>query len=373
MSAAAAPYEIGRRDGAIHLEGELRMANAAGIWRSLRSHAEAQEEGWLDIDLSGARVVDGAVMSLLVELRSELEGRGVESEIVGADERVLPLVHLYGGDVPPRPRPEAPVRTIGVWLGRSIDAVSDRLRRSIQFIGELSYAVGGVTRRPSTGNWRSVLGLSERAGADGVVIVLLLNFLVGIVLAYQSAEQLKLYGANIYVADAVGISVTRELGPLITAIIMSGRSGAAYAAELGTMKVSEELDALHTMGFVPVRHLVIPRVLALFIVTPLLTLIGDVSGVLGGALIAVTKLDVTAYSYLTELRQVVVVGDVVGGLVKSSVAGLTIAMIGSQQGFATCGGPAGVGIRTTSTVVKSLVALVLIDAFFAVLLGAIRR
>ncbi len=361
MSAAAAPYEIGRRDGAIHLEGELRMANAAGIWRSLRSHAEAQEEGRLDIDLSGARVVDGAVMSLLVELRSELEGRGVESEIVGADERVLPLVHLYGGDVPPRPRPEAPVRTIGVWLGRSIDAVSDRLRRSIQFIGELSYAVGGVTRRPSTGNWRSVLGLSERAGADGVVIVLLLNFLVGIVLAYQSAEQLKLYGANIYVADAVGISVTRELGPLITAIIMSGRSGAAYAAELGTMKVSEELDALRTLGFSPTRTLVLPRIVALALVAPVLTLLGDVVGVAGGAVVGAANLDVTFAGYFAELKTAVVPSDVWTGLVKSVAFAIAIAQIGCQQGFATRGGAEGVGRRTTSTVVICLFALVILD------------
>jgi phospholipid/cholesterol/gamma-HCH transport system permease protein len=139
------------------------------------------------------------------------------------------------------------------------------------------------------------------------------------------------------------------------------------------MKVSEELDALHTMGFIPVRHLVLPRLLALAIVTPLLTLLGDVSGVLGGALVATTKLDVSASAYVTEIRHVVVIGDVVGGMVKASVAGLTIAMIGAQQGFATRGGPAGVGLRTTSTVVKSLVALVLIDAFFAVVLGALRK
>jgi phospholipid/cholesterol/gamma-HCH transport system permease protein len=157
----------------------------------------------------------------------------------------------------------------------------------------------------------------------------------------------------------------------MTTIIVIGRSAAAYAAELGTMRVSDEFDALRTMGFSPIRHLVVPRILALFIVTPLLTLIGDVTGVAGGAVVGVTTLDISAHAYLTELREMLAPGDVGRGLVKASVAGLTIAVIAAQQGFATTGGPTGVGLRTTSTVVKCLVALVLIDAFFAILLRII--
>jgi phospholipid/cholesterol/gamma-HCH transport system permease protein len=242
----------------------------------------------------------------------------------------------------------------------------------VEFVGDTVRAAGLALRDPIIGKRREVFALIVRAGTDAIPLVLLLNFLIGFVMGYDAARQLERYGAEVYVADVVGVAVTRELSPVMTSIIVLGRSAAAYAAELGTMKVSEELDALQTLGFVPVRYLVIPRVAALAIVTPLLTVLGDVAGVAGGALVGVSLLDLTTHAYFAELRQVLVPGDVLGGLLKASVAGLTIAMIGCQQGFATAGGPAGVGARTTSTVVKSLVALILIDAFFAVFLGALR-
>src|SRR5581483_10399324 len=172
-------------------------------------------------------------------------------------------------------------------------------------------------RRPKSVDWRSVPALAERAGMDGVTIVLLLNFLVGFVMAFQSARQLQNYGANVYVADVVGISVTRELAPLMTAIIMSGRSGAAFAAELGTMRVSEEIDALRTMGFAPAPFLILPRVIALAMIAPVLTLIGDIVGVAGGAVVAASSLDVSPRGYLAELKSAIFVSDVWTGLVKS--------------------------------------------------------
>jgi phospholipid/cholesterol/gamma-HCH transport system permease protein len=166
--------------------------------------------------------------------------------------------------------------------------------------------------------------------------------------------------------------VTRELGPLVTAIVIAGRSGAAFAAEIGTMRVSEEIDALRTMGFSPVRYLVLPRIAALFLVLPVLTLLGDVVGVAGGALVGVVSLGVSWRGYLAELRSAVLVQDVIGGLVKSAVFGLAIAIIACQQGMATHGGSTGVGRRTTATVVHCLVAIVIIDAIFAVIMRMTR-
>jgi phospholipid/cholesterol/gamma-HCH transport system permease protein len=205
-----------------------------------------------------------------------------------------------------------------------------------------------------------------RAGAEGVPIVLLLNFLVGFVMGFQSARQLQLYGANIYVADVVGISVTRELAPLMTAIIMSGRSGASFAAELGSMRVSEEIDALKTMGFAPAPYLILPRVVALALVAPVLTLLGDVVAMAGGAVVAVATLDVSARGYLAELRSAVGSSDIWTGLVKSFAFGIAIAFIGCQQGFATRGAAEGVGRSTTTTVVSCLFSIVLIDTVFTV-------
>jgi len=224
--------------------------------------------------------------------------------------------------------------------------------------------VVGLLREPKTANWKEVPYLMEKTGADAVPIVLLINFLVGFVMAFQGAVQLKQFGANIFVADLVGLSVTRELGPLMTGIIVCGRSGAAFAAEIGTMKVSEEIDALRTMGFGPYRYLVMPRTLALMLVLPLLTLLADLVGIAGGLLVGLLSLDLTIASYLHETQKAVRTWDVFSGVLKSVVFALAIGLISCQQGFATSGGAEGVGRRTTSSVVTILFSLILIDALF---------
>jgi phospholipid/cholesterol/gamma-HCH transport system permease protein len=329
--------------------------------------------GKLDIDLSGAKVVDGAIMSLLVELRAELGRRGVASEIVGASTRVEPVVKLYeakddGGAPPGTPRGGLVER-----VGRGTGALLDTARRFVLFTGELSYSGFDVLRRPRRMELARIPSLAQQAGASGVPIVLLLNFLVGVIMAYQSSKALRLYGANIYVADLVGISVTRELCPLMTGIIMSGRSGAAFAAELGTMTVEEELDALRTIGLSPQRWLVIPRVAALVLVAPVLTLLGDVVAVVGGGAVAAMSLSIGPRVYLSELRASVLPSDVWTGLVKSAVFGAAIAFIGCQQGFATKGGASGVGRRTTATVVTCLFAIVIIDTAMTVMFRGFGR
>ena len=201
-------------------------------------------------------------------------------------------------------------------------------------------------------------------------IVVLINFLVGFVMAFQGAVQLKQFGANIFVADLVGLSVTRELGPLMTAIIVCGRSGAAFAAELGSMKVSEEIDALRTMGFGPMRYLVLPRALALMLVLPVLTLLADLVGMLGGLVVGLVSLDLSVAGYLTETEKALHVWDVFSGVIKSVVFALAIVLIACQQGLATTGGAEGVGRRTTASVVTTLFALILLDAGFTIFFHA---
>jgi phospholipid/cholesterol/gamma-HCH transport system permease protein len=187
-------------------------------------------------------------------------------------------------------------------------------------------------------------------------------------MAFQAAVQLKQFGANIFVADLIGISITRELGPLMTAIVICGRSGAAFAAELGSMRVNEEVDALRTMGFGPMRFLVMPRMFALMLVMPILTLAADLVGVLGGLVVGLFSLELTATAYFSELQKAVKLWDVYSGMLKSVSFGLAIALISCQQGLATTGGAEGVGRRTTSAVVTTLFTLILVDATFTVLL-----
>jgi phospholipid/cholesterol/gamma-HCH transport system permease protein len=186
-------------------------------------------------------------------------------------------------------------------------------------------------------------------------------------MAFQGAVQLKQFGANLFVADLVGLSVVRELGPLMTAIIVCGRSGAAFAAELGSMKVAEEIDALRTMGFGPIRYLVLPRTVALMLVLPMLTLVADLVAISGGLVVGVLSLDLTVSAYLGETQKALGVWDVFSGVLKSVVYALAIALISCQQGFAASGGAEGVGRRTTSSVVSILCCLILIDAGFTAL------
>jgi phospholipid/cholesterol/gamma-HCH transport system permease protein len=347
------------------------MSDARDIWRTL--HALTTEPGpALDLDLAGATWIDGAVMALLVELRNALVRRGTVSELVGASDAVRPLVRLYRGDEPPPPHAPA-VASPGMIarVGAATERLALRARDRVGFAGELVEALGQVARTPARASWPAVPGLIERAAADGVPIVLAIEFLIGFVLAYQTLEPIELLGANIYVADLVGIAVTRELGPLMAAFIMVGRSGAAYAAELGTMRVNEEIDALRTMGFGPVAYLVVPRVLALAIAAPILALLGDLAAVVGGLVVALTSLELTARGFLTELRLAVVPWDVWTGLIKSVAFGAAIAIIGCQQGLATSGAAAGVGRGTTATVVYCLFSIVVIDTLFTMLFRAV--
>lgn len=357
-------WQIARTAQRLELAGELRLADAPKIWKRLRELA-SEPGARLDLDLTGARAIDGAIMALLVELRRSLATRGARSELVGINERVRDVIEAYGQapSVRVEPRRSDPVTRLGV----AVAGVLRSGRALVCFVGDLTATLARSIGHPLTINLRALPALFVRAGFDGIAIVVVLNFLVGVVMAFQSTQQLRFFGANILVADIVGVSITRELAPLMTAVILAGRSGAAFAAELGTMRVSEEIDALRTMGFVPMSYLVLPRILTLALVAPMLTVLGDVAGVFGGVFIGAQSLDVTPTRFLAELRRVLVDSDVWTGLVKSIAFGIAIAVIGCRHGLATRGAAEGVGRGTTATVVECLFAIVILDTLFTIL------
>jgi phospholipid/cholesterol/gamma-HCH transport system permease protein len=372
-----AAFRIERvEDGAdgieLRLEGTFAFGDGSAVWREVRS-TEKQAAAYKRVvfDLSKVDSIDGGAMALIVQAKWELQESGINSTFVGGRGSVQKILELYDGDAKPHPRPRQ--RPLGTFdqLGRATIAVLREFQLVLAFFGSMLLALGGVIRRPRTANWREVPGIMNRAGADAVPIVVLITFLIGFVMAFQAAVQLKQFGANIYVADLVGLSVARELGPLMTAIILCGRSGAAFAAELGTMRVSEEVDALRTMGFGPLRFLVFPRVFALFLVMPVLTLIADLVGITGGLVVGVASLDITITAYITETKNALRMWDIFQGLIKCGVFAVAIGLISCQQGLATSGGAEGVGRRTTSSVVISLFALILIDAGFTILFHAL--
>jgi phospholipid/cholesterol/gamma-HCH transport system permease protein len=357
--------QVGPEELLLRLKGRLTLADAAALWTELSDHVRPIARGQtLNFEMSEVEVVDGGAMALLVQLRADLHRRGAPAEFLGASPGVQEIIHLYRGDVAVGPRKRRrPIGTLA-QIGNATVEFFKEIRLVLAFFGLMLISGLRVLRRPYTANWRELLPTMERTGADAVPIVILINFLVGFVMAFQGAVQLKQFGANIFVADLVGLSIARELGPLMTAIIICGRSGAAFAAELGTMTVSEEIDALRTMGFGPMRFLVLPRALALMIVAPLLTLIADLVGMVGGLFVGIASLDLTFTGYFNETQKALTMWDIFSGLIKSVVFALVIALIACQQGLATSGGAEGVGRRTTSAVVATLFALILVDAVF---------
>lgn len=206
-----------------------------------------------------------------------------------------------------------------------------------------------------------------KVGNNAVPIVGIITFFVGIILALQAAYQLKKVGALIFVADLVGVSLTRELAPILTAIIVAGRSGSAFAAEIGSMKAAEEVDALVTMAINPVRFLVVPKLIALMIMLPALTLLGDLIGIFGGFLLGITELGLHPYNYLDQTIRALSISDVVSGLVKAVAFSVVITIVGAYEGFKVSGGADQVGARTTSSVVISIFLIIVFDLFFTVI------
>ncbi len=212
--------------------------------------------------------------------------------------------------------------------------------------------------------WGSTVHQMVLTGYSAVPIVTLISFFVGMVLAFQSAYQLQKLGATYFVAALVGVSTTRELGPLITAVVVAGRSGSAFAAEIGTMKVSEEIDALNVMGLNSIKYLVVPKSLAMMVMMPCLTVLADLAGILGGAIFGIVQLDQTLTMYFLATRDALVMRDISTGLVKSFVFGAVITTVGCYEGFAVQGGAEGVGKATTSSVVVSIFLVIVADLVF---------
>ncbi|MDH5640197.1 MAG: MlaE family lipid ABC transporter permease subunit [Nitrospira sp.] len=251
-------------------------------------------------------------------------------------------------------------------LTRGVKGRKDAAIDALEFLGETAVAFAHSLIRPQAIRWRALLRVVDLDGVRALPITGLLTFLVGVVIAYQGAEQLRKFGTNIFIVDLVGISLVREIAPLIVAILIAGRSGSAYAAEIGTMKVTEELDAVRTLGISPINLLVLPRAFALVIALPLLTVYADILGVFGGMLIASNQLNVSFTEFLARFEEAVAVRHFVIGLAKAPFFAMIIALVGCYQGFRIRGGVDDVGRHTTISVVQSIFLVIVFDAICSV-------
>jgi phospholipid/cholesterol/gamma-HCH transport system permease protein len=377
---SARPYAIaaeGNRGGPLRLRltGDLGLSAVEPFGAETAALLADRSPSSLSIDLSGLASVDSAGALSLMKVSALARDRAIPVTMTGAAGETGRLLALVGerterGQEAPEP-PEGE-RSLEE-LGRKAVALSNDIVGEVSFLGEMFLATGRAHLRPKTVRWPEVWHCMRRAGVDGFPIVALISFLMGLIIAFMSSLQLKQFGAYIYVADLVAIAIVRELGPIMTAIIVAGRSGSAFAAEIGTMKVNEEVDALVTMGFDPMRFLVVPKVLAMVVVVPLLTVYSDLFGVLGGLVVGVVGLDLTAHTYLAETHKVLSSFTVAASLLKTVVFALLISSVGCQRGFRARGGADAVGTAATSAVVTSIFLIIVTDSMFAVALQYLRR
>jgi len=319
------------------------------------------------LDTAGAWVLQKLVNRLRVE-GSSVELRDLRPEYANLFAAVGQ--HMASqAESPPPPALAPPSNLAG--LGRSAEAFFEQSRAMLSFVGEYAVAIGGSLAHPKRIRWRPILYNIRSAGFDALPIVGLLSFLLGIVIAYQGADQLRQYGANIFVADLIGLSMLREFAPLMTAIIIAGRSGSAYAAQIGTMAVTEEIDAMRTLGIAPLELLVLPKIIALMIALPLLTVFADALGVLGGMIMARAQLGIGYSEFSERFVKAVSVTSYLIGIAKAPVFALIITTVGCFQGFRTAGGADSVGRQTTRSVVQSIFLVIVADALFSVAFSAL--
>jgi phospholipid/cholesterol/gamma-HCH transport system permease protein len=356
--------------------GEWLVATAADIDRKLRA-LHFPEHRQVTIDIAGIRRIDTAGAWLLLRTEYDLSARGNAVEIRNVAPGFAPLFEQVraGGRHAPISHPRPAHHSLAGFVGRIGEitlGVFARAYSILGFVGLVSSTVLRLAVSPRRLRLTATVAQMEQTGVNALPIVGLLSFLVGVVIAYQGADQLRRFGAEIYTVDLLGIGILRELGVLMTAIIVAGRSGSAFTAQIGTMHVNEEIDALRTLGLDPVEVLVIPRLLALVLTLPMLTLYANLMGLLGGCMMAWAVLGITIPQFVRELQSAVTVPIFWLGVTKAPVFALIIASIGCYEGLRVSRSAESVGRLTTLSVVESIFLVIVTDAIFSVVFSILR-
>ncbi|MBV8210231.1 MAG: MlaE family lipid ABC transporter permease subunit [Burkholderiaceae bacterium] len=366
-SSTAVQLHRGTQEWVVALTGALDAESLPLIWA--RALAAVRQGGGapLRLDAAGVTYCDGSGIAFLLDLQREGLRHGSRVTVTNLAPRFAELLGQFDRARLEDGAQPAPARQLRLTeqVGRAVLQLGADLRRQWRYVRRVTVCLVYELRHPSVVRWKEVLSVAEEMGVNGLPVVTLIAFLMGVVLAYQSAVPMRQYGAELFVANLIGLSMMRELAPLMTTIVLAGRTGAAFAAELGTMKVDEEIDALTTMALDPLRFLVVPRVIATVSMTPLLTIYAALVGLLGGGLVMLT-FQIPLITYFKQIVGVVSIGDFTGGLFKSAVFAFLVATVGCGRGLEAQGGPRAVGLAATRAVVSTIVLIVVFDGVFAV-------
>jgi phospholipid/cholesterol/gamma-HCH transport system permease protein len=370
MSAQAPAFQlsdVSQGTATLSLSGNWVQGEAVQDFCELRPELQAAAPRRLVLDADGLGEWDTLLMAFLLQCFNHCRSEDIELDDHALPETARRLLQVATA-VPPHQRPRPPQVS---WFRslhpiHTVRRVSQEIAESVAFLGDLWVAMGRLATGRATTRLSDFRQFCYQAGPDAFAIISLTSVLVGMILAYLGAVQLKLFGAEIYVADLVLIGMLREMGVLMTAVVMAGRTGAAYAAQLGTMQTNEEIDAITTMGVSPMEFLVVPRVLALLVMLPLLTIYADALGVFGGAIVA-GSMGITALQYVNQVEEAISLTHILVGLFKSLVFALLIAIAGCRSGIQSGRGSAAVGNAATEAVVTALIYLIVADAAFNIL------
>lgn len=347
---------------------EFGLASPSDVMRDLAAvRAEGRKASSLRVDARRVGRWDSSLILYLFEISQALEREGRAIDPTDVPDGIRSMLDL-ATKVPEREgarREESKAPFVKV-VGEEVLSALKSSRDMVRFLGEACVAfVGAVTGRARF-RARDLLSIIEDCGARALPIVALISILIGMILAFVGAVQLQQFGAQVYVANLVGLAMVREIGGIMTAIILAGRTGAAFAAQLGTMKVNEEIDAFQTLGIQPMEFLVLPRMLAMILMMPLLVIYANVIGMFGGALVAAGTLDVSFLQYYQQLSGAVTLTDWVGGLIKAALFGVIVAIAGCLRGIQAGNSAASVGNAATSAVVTAIVFIIVADAILTV-------
>ena len=329
----------------------------------------APSEGPVSIDLSGLEQLDTAGAWLIDRLRRRLAARNNDVRVDGLTPDFKPLYERVSeaAEQPSPPREKhAILSDFVVGVGAATLAIVNEAKALLDFLGVVVITIGRVATHPRRIRLTSMVFHLQQVGLNAMPIVGLITFLVGVVLGYQGVDQLRQFGAEIFTVNLVGISVLREMGILLTAIMVAGRSGSAFTAQIGTMQVNEEVDAIRTLGLDPIEVLVLPRIFALLIALPLLTFFADIMGLMGGGVMAMVLIDLSPAQFIIQLQQSIGLWTFWVGMFKAPVFGFLIGLVGCYQGLMVTGSAESVGRRTTQAVVEGIFLVIVFDAAFSI-------
>lgn len=321
--------------------------------------------GKLTLDLTAVSRLDTAGAAEIADAEARWTKGGLSVQVEGLDDaqgRLLEQVERTPATLAEPPVQRGFFFLLAEKIGRSVFFMAAEAKELVGFFGQTVSVLGASLLRPRRIRWTALISHMEQSGFNALPIVGLISFLIGMVMAYQGADQLKRFGAEVFTVNLVAIGVLREMAILLTAIIVAGRSGSAFTAQIGTMTVNEEVDALRTIGLDPFEVLVLPRVLALVLVLPLLTFYADIMGLLGGAVMVMASLDMNLLQYLRRLGDAIRVGDFFVGMIKAPLFAAIIAMVGCFEGFKVSRSAESVGRQTTRAVVEAVFLVIVLDA-----------